>query len=326
MTNYCIIKNTFISKINKTTTQEYWLCEGVPCIIVKEENDVIYLRPFNSDKTFEIEKDIYDTHFTIAIVDTEYVYCDRYPSKKVAKKEFDIKPILSKSILISSIPNITSNFKMLIDKAYQDAYHSKGSVKCINMKDYKCYVSGDKVLTKLENIGDPKFNRHVRHSPPIYKEYSYNDFKNSNSFPAPIGISYEDFALPSEQNMVLIELLEQLFNTIGAPECPENIRTLLNITIRRDTHRCRWCNEVMNITDVDQTYCSSVHSINFCHIDPLIGTKPKNIYIGHCNCNREQGGYSEFERIEQVLRLLSNNTEMYQKYKSTLDALTNNYA
>lgn len=324
MSNYSIINKTFISKMNKTTTQEYWLCEGVPCIIVKEENDVIYLRPFNSDKTFEIEKEIYDTYFTIAIVDSEYVYCDRYPSNKVAKKEFDIKPILSKSKLIASIPNITNNFKMLIDKAYQDAYHSKGSIKCINMKDYKCYVSGDKVLTKLENIGDPKFNRHVRHSPPIYKEYSYNDFKKSNSFPAPIGISYEDFALPSEQNMVLIELLEQLFNTIGAPECPENIRTLLNITICRDTHRCRWCNEVMNITDVDQTYCSSVHSINFCHIDPLIGTKPKNIYIGHCNCNREQGGYSEFERIEQVLRLLSNNPEMYQKYKSTLDVLTSN--
>jgi hypothetical protein len=176
MTNYCIIKNTFISKINKITTQEYWLCEGVPCIVKEEHNDVIYLRPFNSDKTFEIEKDIYDTHFTIAIVDTKYVYCDRYPSKKVAKKEFDIKPILSKSKLIASIPNITNNFNMLIDKAYQDAYHSKGSVKCINMKDYKCYVSGDKVLTKLENIGDPKFNRHVRHSPPIYKEYSYNDF------------------------------------------------------------------------------------------------------------------------------------------------------
>jgi hypothetical protein len=324
MSKYCIIARTFISKMNKTSTQEYWLCEGVPCIIKKEEADLIYLRPFNFDKTFEITKDTYDNNIIDAITDADYVYCERYPSKKIAKIEFDIKCPLSKSALIAGIPNITNNFKLLIDKAYQDAYRSKGSIKCINMKDYKSYLSGEKVLTKLENIGDPKFNRGSRHLPPIFKEFSYNDFTNTTSFPAPIGISYEDFALPSEQNMVLIELLEQLFNSIGAPECSANIKTLLlafNITIQPNTHKCRWCNDVINITDINQTYCSATHSINFCHIDPVIGTKPKNIYIGHCNCNREQGGYSEYERIEQALRLLSNNPEMIEKYKNILDNL-----
>ena len=321
MTKYCIIAQTFISKMNKTSTQEYWLCEGVPCIIKKEDEDIIYLRPFNFDKIFEITKDTYDNNIIDAITDAEYVYCERYPSKKIARKEFDIKCPLSKGALISGIPSITNNFKLLIDKAYQDAYYSKGSVKCINIKDYKNYLTGEKVLTKLENIGDPKFNRGARHLPPIYKEFSYNEFKNTRGFPAPIGISYEDFALPSEQNMVLIELLEQLFNSIGAPECPANIKTLLNITIHKDTHKCRWCDEVINITDINQTYCSTAHSINFCHIDPLIGTKPKNIYIGHCSCNREQGGYSEFERIEQALRLLSNNPEMCEKYKNIIENL-----
>ena len=309
--------------MSKTSNQEYWLCEGVPCKIEKDYDDIITIKPFNIDRCFHIEKEIYNKHFVYAKEDDEYVYCDRYPSKKIEKKEFDITKILKKNILLSSIKNITEyeNFKILIDKAYQDAYYSKGSTDCINMTNYKKYKLGDKVLTKLEKIGDPVFNRSSRHSPPIYKEYSHEDFSKCESFPAPIGITYEDFALPSEQNIIFKELLEQLFNSLGAPECPDNIKNFLNLKINKNTHKCRWCNELINMETINQKYCSSVHSINFCHIDPLIGTKKGNIYIGHCDCNREQGGYSEEQRILQVIRLLSNNKDLLEKHKNKLESV-----
>ena len=56
------------------------------------------------------------------------------------------------------------------------------------------------------------------------------------------------------------------------------------------------------------------HSVNFCHRDPETGTKAGNVYIGHCSCNREQGGHSEEERIEQVLRLVRANPAHQKKY------------
>lgn len=318
MSNYCIITSTFLSKLNKHSKKENWLCEGVPCRIIKNENDISYIKPFNTERTFEIEKDIYEKNFVSAIEDDKYVYCDRYPSKKIEKEEFDIKPILTKHKLLSSLKNSSENFALLIDKVYQDAYNAKGSTKCINAEKYNEYKNGNTVLTKLKNIGDPVFNRSSRHSPPVYKEFTYEDFTKTSSFPAPIGIRYEDFALPSEQNMILRELLEQLFNSCGAPECPENIKKILKINIENDSHKCRWCNEKINIEDINQRYCSAVHSINFCHIDPLIGTKSKNIYLGHCDCNREQGGYSETERVEQMLRLLTHNKDLCEKFKHIL--------
>jgi hypothetical protein len=63
----------------------------------------------------------------------------------------------------------------------------------------------------------------------------------------------------------------------------------------------------MDISELNQVYCSKEHSINFCHRNPVIGTKKGNVYIGHCSCNREQGGYSEQQRVEQIIRLAKSN-------------------
>jgi hypothetical protein len=70
---------------------------------------------------------------------------------------------------------------------------------------------------------------------------------------------------------------------------------------------CLWCGEVMDISEINQEYCLKEHSINFCHRNPYVGTKKGNIYIGHCLCNREQGGYSEEERLDHFMRLAMSN-------------------
>ena len=65
----------------------------------------------------------------------------------------------------------------------------------------------------------------------------------------------------------------------------------------------------MDISELNQEYCSKEHSINLCHRDTVIGTKKGNVYFGHCSCNREQGGYSELQRVEQIIRLAKNNPD-----------------
>ena len=76
---------------------------------------------------------------------------------------------------------------------------------------------------------------------------------------------------------------------------------------------CLWCGEVMDISELNQEYCSKEHSINFCHRIPELGTKKGNVYIGHCSCNREQGGYSEEQRIQQIIRLAKHNPSYIEK-------------
>ena len=75
---------------------------------------------------------------------------------------------------------------------------------------------------------------------------------------------------------------------------------------------------LLNFSEIDQSYCSIEHSINFCHRDPNIGTKYNNIYLGCGKCNREQGGFSEKERIEQIARLVNSNKKHLQYLLSIL--------
>ena len=89
--------------------------------------------------------------------------------------------------------------------------------------EYNKYKNDPKTTSKLERIGDPIFNRSVRHSPPISKLFTREDFEKSPSYPAPLGIREEDFALPSEQNEILIELLEQIFNCTSRNELSNSL-------------------------------------------------------------------------------------------------------
>jgi hypothetical protein len=205
-----------------------------------------------------------------------------------------------------------------LKKADQDSYTGKGNIHCINMKKYNEYIESKEnpvsSSSKLERIGDPIFNRTPRHTAPISSSFSREDFEKCPSFPAPIGIRAEDFAFPSEQNEILKEMLTQVFSCRNAPECPDEIREQLGITITPNSHMCEWCGEVMDIQELNQVYCSAEHSVNFCHRDPKVGTKRGNVYIGHCSCNREQGGYSEIERVQQMIRLAKYN----QTYREML--------
>jgi len=289
-----------------------WICDGVPCRILSTTESVIKLLPLNSSKK-SIPKDVFDMEFTQCPSDDEYVYAPRYPEGRVSIHEFDIKPI---SIL--PLKNAFKNHLCfpLIEKAEQDAYHSKGNIYCIKLDQYRKFKSGEEKATTLERIGDPVFNRQRRHCPPVPANWSRADFENCPSFPAPIGIRIEDFALPSQQNKILRELLTQVFSCVNAPDLSAELQSHYGLIIHKNSHKCDWCGELIDINGLNQSYCATVHSINFCHRDPKIGTKVGNVYIGHCSCNREQGGYSEIERIDQIIRLARSNPLLMERLKN----------
>lgn len=299
----------FISPTKTIIVNGEWLCQNVPCYIISKTEDELIIKAFNKARECKITQQEFNTYFIHLNRDIKYVYTDSYPSGRIAIEEFTINPI--------SIAELSNNFKekqdfiALLEKAYQDSYVGKGNTFCINMKKYAEYES-NKHTSKLERIGDPIFNRTSRHTVPIPSTYSRDEFENSPSFPAPIGIRAEDFALPSEQNDILREMLTQIFSCIGAPECPADLQIKLGIQITSNSHMCEWCGEKMDISALNQQYCSKEHSVNFCHRDPIVGTKRGNVYIGHCSCNREQGGYSEEQRVMQIIRLAKYN-EKYRK-------------
>ena len=306
-------ESKFVAPIRTTPCGNSWRCANVPCKVESNNGVNVKLLPFNG-RSATVLNETFENEFYHLESDETYVYAPSYPNGRVLISEFDVKSI--------SINKLKKHFKgrnilNAIEKAEQDSFHSKGNQFCATMDKYNKYKIDPKI-NKLERIGDPIFNRSVRHSPPISKSFTREDFENSPSFPAPIGVREEDFALPSEQNEILIELLNQIFSCKNSPECPEEIRIELGLTINVNSHMCLWCGEVMDISELNQDYCSKEHSINFCHRIPEVGTKKGNVYIGHCSCNREQGGYSEEERIEQIIRLAKTNPSYREKILQSL--------
>jgi len=291
----------------KTKSQE-WICQGVPCIILSEDGDTVKIKPFNKAGIYTVSRETFAQHFRYLERDNDFVYTELYPGGKIPINEFKIQPI-SINYLKKHFKDYTS-FVKLLEKAELDSYCGKGSSFCINIKSFLEYneIGDVQGKNKLERVGDPIFNRTVRHTTPISNSFTYEDFEKSPSFPAPIGIRAEDFAFPSEQNEIFLEMLTQIFNSKNAPECPTEFLDELGITISPSSHKCEWCGEIMDISGINQEYCSRVHSINFCHRDPVLGTKKGNVYLGHCSCNREQGGYSEEQRTQQIIRLAKHNS------------------
>lgn len=300
----------------KTMVDGGWLCANVPCKVISNDGSNVILLPFNKSQNIHITDEIYKLNYYQLESDETYVYISGYPHGKIAISEFTTQSISIKKLKKHFKEDI--NFSKLIAKVVQDSFHSKGNNSCITIEKYNEFAT-ESTHSKLERIGDPIFNRSVRHSPPISKTFTRENFEQSSSYPAPIGIREEDFALPSEQNEILIELLNQIFSCENAPICPEEIVTELNLSINPNSHTCLWCGEILNILKLNQEYCSIEHTINFCHRIPEVGTKRGNVYIGHCSCNREQGGYSEEERVIQVIRLAKCNPHFKEKILQELD-------
>ena len=319
---------SFDHKGNKKVS---WICGGVPSIVVKNQPECVTIKPFDSDVEFEIPRAMFNDTFVPCARDEMNVYSDVYPGGKVPFSEFNVPKINLKNLLDTFKSN--TSLCTIIEKCKQDAYVSKGNTKCIKIGALhqleaaaatgsveEGAVGGGGAAgtgSSLTRTGDPYFNRRSRHSPPVPKSMTRAEYEACPSFPRPIGVREADFAWPTEQNEILISLIKQIFACEGAPELPVEIQQQLGIevgSIVTNSHKCLWCGETVSVQELNQSYCAEEHSVNFCHRDPETGTKAGNVYIGHCSCNREQGGHSEEERIEQIIRLLRANPAHQKKY------------
>ena len=300
------------------------LCQGVPVKLVninfQNNIPIIIVKPFDLSREVKLKLKYFD-NFNKVKEKNGYLNIKGYP-EKINIEQFNFKPIITKSEFFKYFEGeeLKDNFKQLIGKMFQDAYTGKGNTKCCNIKQFLEYKKKNQETTTLKRIGHVWFNRRSRHSFPI-EETNRESYEKCKSFPAPIGIRKEDFCMPNTQNKILISLLSQLFSCKNSPKCPDNLKERLKLEIKKNSHNCLWCGEKVDVDLVHQEYCQKVGSVDFCHRDPDKGTILNNVYIGHTECNREQGGYSEEQRIKQIIRLMKTNSELLTKYKKDFSNL-----
>lgn len=310
---------TMAHKFNTITGQsknlEWLQIEGCPCEVISIENNYITLNSFaaSNNRNFNIPISEFNSYFIKCPIENFYITnLDKYPEGKIHISEFNIREEVKK--LKKSIKECVKNSDKIIKNILNDKlpqlFVSQGA-PYISIEKYNQYKKGEIKLSAISHFGSSIFNRNERWAPPI--DITYEEFRKSPSYPAPLGIRPKDFCLPSELIKTIKELIKQIMNF-------DNIdSTCLNTIIPKENdkkHKCLWCGETINARDYTSVYSSKDNFIEICHRDPKQRFLETNMYWGHGECNRRQGGYSEEERIQDALRLLKNNPEYSEKYKS----------
>jgi hypothetical protein len=311
---------------------EWVQIEGVPCIVTNTEVDndgnttAIIMNSFTSDpdKNFKVTTEELEEHFSRAIMSKDgfILGLSKYPDGKIHISEFKKR---------TDVKNITGQFKKIPNKdlvsKLDQTVVTQGSVHAITITEYFSYMDGTIKLKSTENFGDPIFNRAKRWCPPI--NISFEEFKSSISYPAPIGVRPKDFCLPSEIITSVLELVTQMTCFLNSdPEVINIIKTnILDIyapdTVITASYCCKWCNKLVDASMCKSEYKTATNYIEICHRDPNDRFLPRNVYWGHGDCNRRQGGYTEEDRIVDALTLLKYNPEYLKKYTEELRALLN---
>lgn len=341
MSAFYISKKSFPRKcltVKGTVRTEYeWVqIEGVPCMVIeehhndKDELEFIIFNSFtsNPDSYFKVSAIELAEHFDKAIVNKDgfIMGLTKYPDGKIHtlefKKRVDVKNIAA---LFKKIPNKDLSSKL------EQTLVSQGSTHAATISLFFDYVNGTKKLKSTENFGDPIFNRHKRWCPPI--NITFEEFKTSPSYPAPLGVRPKDFCLPSEIISSAVELVTQMTRFLHSEdEFVKIIKTsILDVytpsatvtTVALEPFCCKWCNKVIDANLCKAEYKSATNYIEICHRDPNDRFLPRNVYWGHGDCNRRQGGYTEEDRIQDAITLLKYNPEYLKKYIDELKALVN---
>ena len=311
---FCVPDQTdlhhYNTKVGLSKNKEWVQIEGVPCKIIATSETGVSLNSFTSceSRIFDVDNTYFKEHYTMIEPDENgLLLLSKYPVP-VHVNEFEKRSEITKTNktinnLIKN-PKITQNMKKIFEDKLSQIISSQGA-PYITLLEYTSYKENKIQLTKHKRFGNEIFNRNTRWCPPV--SVSYEEFQASKSYPAPLGIRPKDFCLPSELIETLHELVNQIANFRNVSQIEfEEIEKELKIH-KRDFACCKYCGESIDISQYNSEYKSSDNFMEICHRNPNERFIVSNMYWGHGECNRRQGGYSENERMKDgfVLALLN---------------------
>lgn len=302
----------FITKKGKSAKKEWLMIEGVPCKVVDLKEDNVILNSFTSapSRNFEVHlskmNDLFDESF---IVDNA-IYAPKYPFPIMInefEKRNDVNKLENDLRKLIMNPECDKTVKTIINDKLFQLIQSQGA-PYITMEKYYNYKEAKITLSKHERFGSEIFNRNCRWCPPI--DITYDDYTQSPSYPAPLGIRPKDFCLPSELIETMTEMINQIYNMPNIDK--KSFNDLHQLLETRSEHKCKYCGLCLDASEYSSIYKSETNFMEICHRDPNERFLKDNMYWGHGECNRKQGGYSEYQRKIDGLRLMYLDNEISQ--------------
>tara|TARA_B100000780_G_scaffold70544_1_gene47093 strand:+ start:562 stop:1767 length:1206 start_codon:yes stop_codon:yes gene_type:complete len=331
ISKYCVANYTALHNYKTRTgdskNQEYLQIEGVPCIVTKYDSKSVTLNAFTSAKNrqFTISREDFNRDFMEINPDSDgNLHLDAYPIP-INISEFDMREEVNslekeiKKILVNE--KVDKRLKKIIDDKLFQLIQSQGA-PYITIAEYYKFKNGEITLSPHKRFGNEIFNRNCRWCPPV--DITYDNFKNSKSYPAPLGIRPKDFCLPSELIITINGLINQILNFEGIDDVSFEETKKIIPSIHKKEHTCKYCGEKINIHNYSSQYKSCENYIEICHRNPNDRFLSRNMYWGHGDCNRRQGGYSETDRMNDGIRLMLINGIIDKETYESLSITTQN--
>ena len=315
----------FMTKKGFSKKKEYLQIEGTPLIVLafNPKTSLVTLNSLSSTlgRQFQITKKELVADFIEGIVDKFNFITNLDPIKyptRVNISEFQsrddfkaFKKDIDKWVKNLDNPLLKNVFE---DKLFQMIQTQGASFETI--PDLEKKKTEEKSVSH-KRFGSQIFNRNCRWCP-VADHVTYDNFTSCASYPFPMGIRSKDFCLPSEMLSVLVEMIRQLltFKNVDIKyRCQMQTifdkYNLENVFGLNKVHCCTYCGDQLDMTQYSSEYKSEENFIEICHRDPNSNFCIKNMYWGHGECNRRQGGYTECERINDAIGLINHNPTDY---------------
>jgi hypothetical protein len=317
----------YITKEGHSKKKEYLQIAGVPLVVTSFNANTVTLNPLTSSniRQFEISKQELITEFIEGSLDANNFITNLDPKKyptPVNISEFQSRDDFGNfkkdiDLWVKKLDNKILQ-KIFQDKVFQ-MIQTQGAPfeKLSDLEKFSEKVDVETSGTTHKRFGNQIFNRNCRWCP-VADYVSYDDFTQNGSYPFPIGIRAKDFCLPSEMQRVLVEMIRQILTFKHVDEKYRKEMQLIfdkynikDIFINKMCHCCTYCGLEINMTAYSSQYKSENNYIEICHRDPNLHFCIKNMYWGHGECNRKQGGYTEKDRLCDAIGLLNHNPTDY---------------
>lgn len=331
--DYIVSKKTLPIYARKKDGGKYkkleWIIASVPSIIVEIQDDCIIIQNFckGLNRLHIITNNNFKYLRKCKIENGNIYDLLWYPEGKLKISEFDERKkvdLFNKKVnkLIKSLPDNQIIKHILKDKINQ--LRSPQGAPCPTIPDIIKYDFEKLRNHPTKRVDNMIFNRCSRWTPPIPESYTYEEYRNSINFGLPIGTRPKDFCYPSELISTLKEMIRQIlcFKNIN-PDTKQQIIEILELDASKcqEIHKCRWSGKEIDMLQYSSGYSSKNNFIEICHKDPNNRFLPDNMYWGFGESNRQQGGYSEEERVKQVLNLLKHNPKHLELFEEDIREL-----
>jgi len=324
----------YLKKNKENSKQkEYVQIAGAPLIVTKF-NTVTKRITLNSltssmSREFEITLQELRCDFILGIKDDENFITNIDPKKYPTK--VNISEFKSRNDFTPFLADIKGWVKQLDNTLLQKLFNDKlfqleqtQGAPFENLSVLEEFKHKTKEVSH-KRFGNQIFNRNCRWCP-VADHITYDAFTSCESYPFPIGIRAKDFCLPSGMKRVFVEMIRQILTFKNVNEKYRKEIQLIfdkyNITnVFKDCqcHCCTYCSEEIDLESCKSIYKSENNYIEICHRDPNLQFCVKNMYWGHGECNRRQGGYTEKDRLLDTIGLIKHNPTDYDT--DTLDAI-----